>query len=320
MLAEPALLLTALLDKLGTGVFVLDADQTIVLWNRWLEVASEHRAESVVGRRLTEVFPTLAGTRLVGAIEAVLQRGLPAVLSPALNPAPLDLRRPSFKDKARIRMQQSILLAPIRAGGRLYCLGQVQDVTAAVQKEDLLREQAEELRRLAYLDALTGIANRRQFDEALHEEWQQAARHGAGLGLLMVSADDFRRYNALFGHLRADQGLRLLADCLARQLPGLADLLARFDGKQFVLLLPQADQAGCQALADRLLAAVRALALPFPDARHGVLSVSIGVACLRPTADGDADRLLLLAERGLLLARQRGKDQWASETSGGVDR
>lgn len=185
-------------------------------------------------------------------------------------------------------------------------------VRARVRTHLTLKHQADLLRQLAFIDGLTGVHNRRCFDERLTAEWLRAAREQGPLGLLMVDVDAFKRYNDRHGHQRGDDCLRTVAQCLAGALVRPGDLLARFGGEEFACLLPDTDGTGALDVALRLERAVRLLALPHADSPFGVVTVSIGAASLRPTLQEPPAMLVATADGQLYRAKQGGRGRVAA--------
>ena len=165
------------------------------------------------------------------------------------------------------------------------------------------------LQQLLSTDALTGIANRRRFDDALELEWRRSARAGVPLSLLMIDVDHFKAYNDHCGHQRGDECLRRVARLLLNSVGRPADLVARYGGEEFVCLLPGVDEVGAQAVAARLLRAVRAAAIAHPRSPSASrLTISIGVATAFDLA-GKPDALVALADRLLYAAKDAGRDR-----------
>jgi diguanylate cyclase (GGDEF)-like protein len=165
-------------------------------------------------------------------------------------------------------------------------------VLARVQTQLNVKRVTDQLRSYSTTDALTGVANRRQFDESLQREWLRAWRGSGPLALLMIDVDHFKLYNDHLGHQAGDECLR----DLARMIQGCglrpSDLLARYGGEEFALLLPQTPPSGAEHVAQRILAAADALAMPHrasPTALH--VTVSIGIASYDDVLLGWSNRL-----------------------------
>jgi diguanylate cyclase (GGDEF)-like protein len=181
---------------------------------------------------------------------------------------------------------------------------------ALLQANARLREMNVQLERLSNLDGLTGIANRRRFDETLRLEWQRAQRHRHTLSLLMIDIDDFKAYNDGYGHLAGDDALRRVAASLAAALQRSEDLLARYGGEEFAVLLPETPADEAERCGWHLHSAAASLGLPHRYSRAAsFLSISIGVASIVPTdADRSAD-FIDRADRALYQAKQRGRNR-----------
>lgn len=178
-------------------------------------------------------------------------------------------------------------------------------------EEELARQANEELARLAQVDGLTGIDNRRALDEALEQEWRRAKRRRNPLSIIIGDIDWFKDYNDALGHLAGDDCLRAVARALAERLLRPMDRIARYGGEEFVVLLPDTDLEGAETVAETLLLAVRELQLPHPALEDGgVVSMSFGVATLVPTPEQGAHQLLGLADSALYTAKRTGRDRY----------
>ena len=163
----------------------------------------------------------------------------------------------------------------------------------------------------AHIDSLTQIANRRRFDEYLHQEWVRHARIQQPLSVLLCDVDHFKLYNDHYGHQAGDECLRAVAKIL-----GLGrranDLLARYGGEEFALVLPHTDLTGALLVAERLCMDVSRAGLPHAGSPvSGVVTVSIGVASATPSLREPGDPSLLVedADRNLYIAKHRGRNQ-----------
>lgn len=151
---------------------------------------------------------------------------------------------------------------------------------ARVKTQLRLKQLADQLKRIATIDALTEIANRRSFDDSLAREWKRCLRDGSAISLLTVDVDHFKLFNDRYGHPAGDACLRAVAHALQSASLRPADLAARCGGEEFALLLPQTPRAGAEHLAHRVLDAIAALGIPHqasPTASQ--VTVSIGIGC-----------------------------------------
>ncbi|ASU40476.1 GGDEF domain-containing protein [Herbaspirillum sp. meg3] len=171
------------------------------------------------------------------------------------------------------------------------------------------------LERLALEDDLTGLANRRQFDLSLQEEFSRAMRNGDSLGLVMVDVDHFKQYNDIYGHLAGDQCLRKVGRVIKGQQTRPGDLMARYGGEEVAILLPGADEAGAMAVAERIRISVRQLGLLHEGNEAGIVTISAGVSAFVPIRDIDAaDKLMRAADKALYLAKSEGRDRVRSSS------
>jgi diguanylate cyclase (GGDEF)-like protein len=167
-----------------------------------------------------------------------------------------------------------------------------------------------QLRELSYRDALTGVANRRHFEEILDAEWRRAVRTGSTLAILMADVDSFKDYNDTFGHPGGDECLRRIASALQAGLRRAGDLLARYGGEEFVVVVSGASLGEAKELAEELRARVEALAIPHPGNVVGkVLTLSIGAASCFPRADRSPADLLASADHALYRAKLEGRNR-----------
>lgn len=164
-------------------------------------------------------------------------------------------------------------------------------------------------------DELTGLATRQAFDETLPVEWSRASRLHTPLAIALFDVDHFRTYNERFGHDAGDAALRRLAGVLQEHARRAGDLVARYSGQQFALLLQGGLTLGVAAqLCDKIRRAVEDLAIEHPDAESGRLTVSAGTAAMVPAADRDHRSFRAAAERALATAKEEGRNRVAQAT------
>lgn len=182
------------------------------------------------------------------------------------------------------------------------------------QARAALQQRNEELAVLADHDGLTGIANRRRFEQALQLETARATRTGAPLSLLMLDVDHFKRYNDTYGHVAGDQCLRKVAALLGTASERPADLAARYGGEEFVVLLPETDAVGADLLAHRIREHVAQLRIPHAANGPGVVTISAGAYTMIDTSIPDAGSILVERADALLYeAKLKGRNRVCSQ-------
>jgi diguanylate cyclase (GGDEF)-like protein len=173
-----------------------------------------------------------------------------------------------------------------------------------------LEEANQRLQRLSSIDGLTGIANRRQFDEVLESEWRRAYRSDTSLALVMMDLDEFKRYNDEYGHQRGDDCLRQVAATLREGLRRGGDLVARYGGEEFVAILPECDIPGALHYAEAVRGCIQSLAIRHESSPvGGMVTLSAGVAAAWPRRGGYPDELIARADQALYLAKRSGKNR-----------
>ncbi|HZW47863.1 MAG TPA: diguanylate cyclase, partial [Microvirga sp.] len=182
------------------------------------------------------------------------------------------------------------------------------------------REEVEaELAVLATTDGLTGLANRRTFDSRLEIEWLRASRDGTSLSLLLIDVDQFKAYNDIYGHQQGDECLRRVAGTIADGLRRPGDFVARYGGEEIVVLLPDTDVEGAAKVAEKIRAAVEALAMHHEaNAPSYTLTISIGSVTQAPAFERshtDPARLINMADKALYQAKQNGRNRVAIATA-----
>ena len=183
-------------------------------------------------------------------------------------------------------------------------------VRARVNTHLTLKRQSDLLRSMVFIDGLTGVPNRRWFDEQLSTEWRRAARGAAPLAVLMLDVDHFKRYNDRYGHLSGDDTLRQVAAAIQGGLQRPGDTLARYGGEEFACILPSTDFDGAMNVARRIEQRVRELQIEHSDSDSApVVTLSAGLAVTRPLRDAEPTALLALADAQLYRAKHSGRGQ-----------
>lgn len=180
------------------------------------------------------------------------------------------------------------------------------------QKEELAATNGM-LKRLSYLDALTNIPNRRYFDEFLSREWRQSVRENAYISSVMIDIDSFKVFNDTFGHQAGDNALVQVATALGKVVKRPGDLVARYGGEEFVVILPDTDQAGASHIAERMRRTIEGLKINHPYTPSGHLTISLGLACVKPKDGEPPEKFIDAADKALYKAKDTGGNRcvWA---------
>ncbi len=302
-----------LMEHLVVPTFVLDAECRVIIWNRACERLTGIRSGEVIGTRdhwrgfYDEPRPCLADLVAQGRtaeIDALYadhdHAGEEAILAHGR-------RAENWCVMPRVgtRLYLAIDVGPIydEAGNLIAVVETLRDMTAQKEAQD-------ELQRLATRDGLTSVANRRAFDSTLDTEWRRASRESRALSLLMIDVDYFKRFNDTYGHQGGDDCLRRVAAAMSGVIKRASDSLARYGGEEFAILLPATEPEGALLLAERIRAAVEAIALPHAGsdiARH--VTVSIGVASMRSTEGSLPAQLVAAADAALYRAKHEGRNR-----------
>lgn len=307
-----------------SGLLLLDAQMHIVFANKWFLLRARLSADQVHGGALLDVFPVLRGGHLERALVKAMHSGFPALMSQTLHPSPFPLYAPTGPRVNGSLLRQSIHIVPmgpadVAMAGQRYTLIQIADVSPTVARERLLRAHADRMSDLVHIDALTGIGNRRYFDESIAAEMRAASRAGAPLGLVMLDIDRFKQFNDLFGHPAGDRCLQAVADVLKAVCRRPRDLVARYGGEELAVILPDTDEAGAIQVARDILQKLRDLQLPHPDnLGRTVVTMSAGVYVVQPQSDDSVESVIQRADQALYAAKSDGRDRVCSFDPGRV--
>ncbi len=199
------------------------------------------------------------------------------------------------------------VVKPVRRGDL------VARVDAALKRKverDRDMQEKHELEFRAGHDTLTGISRRRLFTHGLEVEWRRAQRHQAPLSFVMIDVDFFHSFNELYGHLAGDECLRRVASELQAGLARAGDMLCRFGGEEFAVLLPETDTKGALAVAELLRARIEGLGVPHTGSTCSpCVTVSLGVASVVPSPDQKTDTLMAAADDALFVAKRNGRNR-----------
>ena len=245
---------------------------------------------------LDAVMPDMDGYAVCAALRGMPQtRDIPVIFVTALNDTVDETR--AFEAGA-----VDFITKPINPA----------TVKARVKTHITIKHQADQLRELALTDGLTGVANRRSFEADLIRAWHGGERAHLSVALLMVDVDHFKKYNDHYGHQQGDRCLREVAGAIARCLRRPPDAIARYGGEEFVAILPHEDVEGAKHVAQRMLDAVRGLALPHAGSPIGHVTISIGIAAAVPHQGSPESIIVTAADAELYRAKAGGRNRFSS--------
>ena len=299
-----------LMQHLVTATFVLDTDGNVIIWNRSCERLTGITADEVIGT--SNHWKAFYSNHRLCLADTIIEG-----------------RTNELDDLYTVSAQPSVYgngykaenwcVMP-RIGKRLYLAadagpiydnhGQLIAVVETIRDQTDQKIAQKRLEELAVVDELTGLFNRRYFNDHLDSEWKRCAREGTPLSVILLDIDYFKQYNDNFGHLVGDECLRSVAGTIQRSLLRGSDSATRYGGEEFCVLLPGIQQKGATKIAERICANIEKLEIPHPTSPVSQwVTLSIGVACILPSENDTPANLLTLADEAMYRAKAGGRNQ-----------
>ncbi len=279
--------LQAVIDHIDEGIFTSDMDGTIESVNLQVSKLSGYSDRELIGRSFTHLLDRPFSRQYREGLDAVLQNDKSQEI--------IGVRKDGGTYPLAFFMRRIDVAKPL-------LVGVMRDIT-------LEKRYQENLQRLSETDSLTGVANRRKFENILTEKWKAAARNRHFLSLIMLDVDHFKRFNDSFGHPRGDRCLIMIAEAMNRVVKRTPGMVARYGGEEFVVLA-DADSEQARKIGQRIIREVQQLAIPHvADTGSDHVTVSLGIASLKPTPDSKAVDLLQQADAALYRAKQEGRNR-----------
>jgi diguanylate cyclase (GGDEF)-like protein len=304
--------------QLGQFVVVLAASALLaaVAWGPWFARLYLPIAEVLVPLRNAFVAVTVAGVAAAGQIEALMLLPMlvigpffvlglkfrAALVAAALTVVVYAIATAAFGLALPLIVRSCALLAVLMAACGAVARSFERTARTSFLESHVITE-------LAQRDALTGLMNRRVFDERLEKLWELGVAEGRVIAVALIDVDHFKAYNDRYGHQAGDRALQRVAETLQAFVTRPADLLARYGGEEFAVLLHAVDGFEAEALADRMRRAVSDLGIEHRDSRNGVVTISAGVALVEPSRARRSHGALQLADQALYQAKVSGRNR-----------
>lgn len=265
-----------------------------------------------------ELFPKSAYARKEGAHITDIVRA--TVRNGERKDLPIDLDEESIQAAAKTLFINKDEVIPLADGRWLslrtrvtedrHVLALVSDITAMKESELSLKSFAEQMKGLAETDALTGLANRRSFDDGLQREFEAAKRTGRPLSVLLIDVDRFKAYNDRYGHLAGDVCLKSVAAAIATAVRRSGDIAARFGGEEFAVVLPDTDGDTAITIAEKIRTSIRDLGMVHEGSEYGIVTASVGATVLISASRvANPAELVARADLALYQAKDAGRDR-----------
>ena len=301
-----------LMQHLVVPTFVIDTAGRVMIWN--------HACERLTGLAASEMIGTNEHWR--GFYNAPRPCLADLIAQARINEVDIYYPEHGSISEARYGLYAENWCVMPHHGTRLYLAidagpiydkkGQLIAVVETLRDMTLQKLAQAALQELANHDGLTGIANRRAFDEALKIEWRRTMRDSKPLSVLMVDVDRFKDFNDSYGHLAGDECLKQVATIMSAQMQRASDVVARYGGEEFAVILPDSSAEGAATVADRVRTAVEAARIPFSNSEFSHVTVSIGAGSVAPSALVDSWQLVSTADAALYRAKASGRNRVVS--------
>lgn len=301
-------LLAFIVDRANVGVFIVNADLDILLWNRFMASNSGKNAEDVVGKKLFDCFPDLPQRWFAKKVSSVFMLKNFAFTSWEQRPYLFPFKHNRPVTSGMEYMCQDLTLMPIKnSDGEVekVCIV-VFDATDTAIYRTMHQAAMKKLEMVSRIDGLTQLFNRSHWQSRLSEEFSRAARYQTPLSLIMFDLDHFKKVNDTYGHLGGDAVLCAVSRVVKSSLRE-NDIAGRYGGEEFGIILPNTPEAGAMVVAERIRAAIEASPIPFED-REIKATSSLGVTEYRQGV-ADCEELIAQADAALYKAKESGRNR-----------
>ena len=317
---EQKILAANLVEHLVTPTFVLDKEGKVIIWNRACEKLTGLKAEEVIGTK--DHWRAFYSRERLCLADVIVQGRTDELGELYAVHAHRSIHGTGYKVENWCVMPRTRSRLYLTAdAGPIY--GEQGELIAVVQtmrySTDYKKAQSA-LEALSVTDELTGLHNRRFFNEQLHMEWSRGIRNNEPLSLILLDIDYFKQYNDLYGHIAGDECLMSVARVLQHAMLRSSDITTRYGGEEFCMLLPNTTMEGAFEVAERVRSAMARLDIPHEQntaAPH--VTLSDGIACLMPSPEANPSELIALADEALYKAKELGRNKSTTVQDGSIE-
>ncbi len=292
----------SIVDTVAEAIIVINTDLLIEEFNHAAEQIFGYTIDEVIGKSISLLMPQPYHSEHDGYVERFLHTGQPRIMGKEKEAAGLR------KDGTVFPIQLGI--NEMQLGNKKLFTGIISDITERKRAEHVLEEANRTYRSMSLTDGLTGVANRRRFDEVFAHEYSRHTRSGANLSLILLDIDYFKTYNDTYGHVQGDECLRTVSQAISSCITRPADLAARYGGEEFACILPETDLRGATIIAEKIRLAIATCAIPHESsevADH--VTASLGVVTVACTLDKTGEDVLNQVDELLYLAKSGGRNR-----------
>lgn len=312
LLSESEAHLRAIVDNAVDGIIVIDSNGTVLTFNPAAEKIFGYNEHDIINQCITTLMPPMHALYYKDNITTHLNNGRAELIGSSKEI--IGMR----KNGDEFYMEVSV--AEVKTGTIRHFTGIVRDITERKEQEAqllaaqaVLSENHDQLLGLSFKDGLTGIANRRSFDDRLVKEIKRTARQKSSISLILFDIDHFKLYNDHYGHVEGDHCLTALSNVVSEIFKRDGDLVARYGGEEFAVILPHIDEDMAMKFAEVINEKLKEAAIPHkksPTAPH--VTVSIGVASVEADKNTTSEQLIQLADGALYRAKSEGRNRVCS--------
>lgn len=279
-------------DSIENGIFILDAEKNVKIWNLWLEVNTKIKSSDIIGKKLQDFFPEVESKNIDRKIKTALSLRTPVFMSCNIDKYLIEIPLNKMRKSIFTHMQQNVEISLYKDDLLIFV---IYDQTPLLEAQELIKIQAT-------TDQLTGAYNRIKFSEVIKHEISKARRYNSHLSLIIFDIDHFKKVNDNYGHLVGDNVLKSLSS-IVQSLIRTSDLFARWGGEEFILLVSETCLDGAYTLAEKIRTKVESYNFEGVDR----VTISLGV-CQFSKGDSEDD-LIKSADDALYRAKNSGRNR-----------